>query len=96
MIKVIEGLKFTGEVDPQSILSELRTNAMQYPGFVGAEFLRNEDDFSLVLILSTWEKIEHWRGWSESRVMKDIYRQAEISLADGPRVSIYSIMRAQL
>ena len=96
MIKVIEGLKFTDEADIQSILLELRTNAMQYPGFVGAEFLRNEGDISLILIVSTWEKVEYWRGWSESRVMKDIYRQAEISLADGPRVSIYNIMPTQL
>ncbi len=93
MIKVIEGLKFTGEADTQSILLKLRTNAMQYPGFAGAEFLRNEGNSSLVLIVSTWENIEYWRGWSESRVMKDIYRQAEISLADGPRVSIYNIIR---
>ncbi len=93
MIKVIEGLRFTGEADPHSILSELRTNAMQYPGFAGAEFLRNEGNFSLVLIVSTWENIEYWRGWSESRVMKEIYRQAEISLADGPRVSIYNVIR---
>jgi heme-degrading monooxygenase HmoA len=95
MIKVIEGLKFTDEAQIQSILSELRANAMQYPGFRGAEFLRNADDNSLILIVSTWDRVEYWRGWSESRVMKDIYRHAEISLADGPRVSIYSIMRAQ-
>ncbi len=96
MIKVIEGLKLTDEADIQSILLQLRTNVMQYPGFVSAEFLRSESDISLILVISTWQKAEFWRSWSESRVMKDLYRQAEISLADGPRVSIYSIMATRM
>jgi len=95
MIKVVVGHKVKEDADIQPILFKLRSHAMQYPGFVGAENLLGEKDNSIVILISTWEKIEDWRIWEKSKVRAGIYRQAETLLEEEPKVTIYRIMPVQ-
>jgi hypothetical protein len=53
MIKGIIGYKVLSYKDVEPILMQLRSHAMQYPGFVGAENLVSEEDFSVVIMIST-------------------------------------------
>ena len=96
MIKVIEGLKLNVDADIEPILLKIRTNATQYPGFVSGEFLVGEHDDSIILSITSWHDVEFWRSWSDSRIMKDLYKQAKISLVDEPRVSVYRIMPTRM
>ena len=96
MIKVVVGHKVKEDADIQPILLKLRSHAMQYPGFVGAENLLGEKDTSIVVLISTWEKIEHWKIWEKSKVRVELYRQAETLLEEGPKVTIYRIVPVQM
>ena len=92
MIKGIVGCKVRSYKDLEPIMVKLRSHAMQYPGFVSAENLISEEDFSVVVMTSTWETIENWKLWVDSRITQDLFRQAEALLKEKPRITVYTIM----
>ena len=92
MIKGIIGYKVLRYKDVEPILMQLRSHAMQYPGFVGAENLISEEDLSVVLMMSTWETIENWRIWVESSRTRDLLRQAKAVVMGTARVTAYRTM----
>jgi len=79
----------------QPILLRLRSDAMQYPGFVSAENLINRRDVSIVIIISTWEKVEDWEMWENSELRLKLLREAEPVLEDKTRAASYGIMPTQ-
>jgi len=92
MIKGVIGYKVLSYKDVEPILMQLRSHAMQYPGFVSAENLVSEEDFSVVVMISTWETIESWRTWAESRITKDLLRQAKAVVMGAARITAYRTM----
>jgi len=92
MIKGIIGYKVVSYKDVEPILMKLRSHAMQYPGFVSAENLVSEEDFSVVVMISTWETIESWRTWAESKITKDLLRQAKAVVMGAARITAYRTM----
>ena len=92
MIKVIEGLKVKPGANIQPLFLKFRGNAMQYPGFIGAENLVGKTDASIVLFVSTWNAVENWRLWEESSMRKGLYQEAEELVADEPKVNIYRLV----
>ena len=92
MIKVIIGYKVRDGADIQPILLKLRSHALTYPGFVGAENLLSEQDISIVATVDTWEKVENWRLWEASKVRQEVLWEAEALLEEEPKVTIYRMM----
>jgi len=92
MIKGIIGYKVLSYKDVELILMQLRSHAMQYPGFVSAENLVSEEDFSIVVMISTWETIENWRTWVESSRTRDLLRQAKAVVRGAARITTYKTM----
>ena len=92
MIKGIIGFKVLRYKDVEPILMQLRSHAMQYSGFVSAENLVSEKDFSVVVMISTWETIGNWRTWVESRVTRGLLRQAKAVVMGAPRITTYRTM----
>ncbi|MDH4291929.1 MAG: antibiotic biosynthesis monooxygenase [Dehalococcoidia bacterium] len=92
MIKGIIGYKVLSYKDVEPILMKLRSHAMQYPGFVSAENLVSEEDFSVVMMITTWETIESWRTWAESKITRDLLQQAKAVVAGAARLTAYRIM----
>jgi heme-degrading monooxygenase HmoA len=92
MIKGIIGYKVLSYKDVEPILMQLRSHAMQYPGFVGAENLVSEEDLSVVIMISTWETIDYWRTWVDSRRTQDLLRQAKAVTMGVARVTTYRTM----
>jgi len=89
MIKVIVGYKVRKGKDIEPILLKLRSHAMTYPGFVGAENLISEKDISIVAVVSTWTKAEDWELWEKSMMRQKLLQQAETLLVEEPKVTIY-------
>jgi len=47
-----------------------RNGAMQQPGYISSETLRNLDDRDQVTVVSMWENIEAWNDWKNSKLRK--------------------------
>lgn len=92
MIKVIVGYRLKEGADFDHILRKLRSQAMQFPGFIGAENLLSDKDYHILALVSTWDKIEDWRQWEKSKIRQDILGQAVPLLAEEPRVTTYTII----
>jgi len=89
MVKGIIGFKVLSYKEIEPILAKLRSHAMQYPGYVGAENLVSEEDFSVVIMISTWEAIEHWKSWAESRTTRALLKQAKEVAVGSARLTTY-------
>jgi heme-degrading monooxygenase HmoA len=92
MIKGIIGYRVLIYKDLEPILMQLRSHAMQYPGFLSAENLVSQEDLSVVVMLSTWETIENWRMWVESKRTRDLLKQAKTIVLEAARITTYRTM----
>ncbi len=96
MIKVIEGHKVKPDIKIQDIFLKVRSNAMQYPGFVGAENLVRKGDPSIVVFVSTWNDVENWKAWEMSNVRTELNRQLLGLLVEESKENIYQIAPTHL
>lgn len=92
MVKVIIGYKLKPGADILPMLVKLRSHAMTYPGYVGAENLMNNKNVSIVAIITTWEDVEYFRDWEKSRSRLAIMEKFKDLLAEEPKVTIYRII----
>jgi heme-degrading monooxygenase HmoA len=92
MIKGIIGYKVLEYRNIEPIFMQLRSCAMQYSGFVTAEFLVSEEDHSVGVMISTWETIENWRIWVGSKGMLEVLQRAKTSVTGTPRITAYRTM----
>ena len=92
MIKVIAGYRVKKGADVKPLLLKLRMDAMQYPGFVGAENLTHRRDVSVIVAISTWEGPENWIAWEKSKVRVELVKEIEPLVEDQTRVELYDII----
>jgi len=92
MIKGFVGCKVRKDADLEPILLKLKSHAAQYQGFKGMENLMGEENTSIVTMVSTWEALEDWQTWAQSRITQELLRQAETILSEEPRVTTYKMM----
>lgn len=91
MIKVIEGYKVKSGEDIRPVLLKIRSQIVQYPGFVGAENFVDTKDGSIIAVVSSWQGVECWKVWEKSKMRQALLEQAEKFLAEKPRITIYRI-----
>ena len=77
------------------LLRELRTAAINHPGYVTGETLTNTEYPSNVMVLSTWNSMEDWKAWEKSEQRIDLYAKIEALLVEKPRVSIYQVIATE-
>ncbi len=92
MIKVITGYRVKEGADIKPLLMKSRVDAMQYPGFVGAENLASRRDSSIILVISTWEGTENWIAWQKSKVKAELLEEIEPLVEDETRIEIYDVI----
>jgi antibiotic biosynthesis monooxygenase (ABM) superfamily enzyme len=89
MIKGIIGCKVLDYKNVAPILMQLRSYAMQYPGFIDAEFLVSQGDESVGVMISTWDTWENWKIWVESKGTEALLRRARTVVTGTPRITAY-------
>ncbi len=92
MVKGIVGIKVRNNRDLEPILLKLRSHATQYQGFKAMENLVNEENASVVAMVSTWESLGDWKSWAQSTITQELLRQAQTLLVEEPRVTTYRMM----
>jgi len=92
MIKGFVGCKLKKDRDLEPILLKLRSHAAQYQGFKSMENLVGEENASVVAMVSTWDTLEDWKSWAQSKITQELLRQAEALLVEEPRVTTYRAM----
>ena len=80
MTKGVIGYKVLDYKGVEPILMNLRSYATEYPGFVGAKILVSEQDHSVGIMISTWERMENWRTWVGSKGTLELLQRARTSV----------------
>jgi antibiotic biosynthesis monooxygenase (ABM) superfamily enzyme len=92
LIKGIIGYKVLDYKNIEPILMQLRSYAMQYPGFVDADFLVSEGDESVGIMISTWDTMKNWTTWVGSKGTEALLRRARTVVTGAPRITAYRTM----
>ena len=59
------------------LLTELRSRAIEQPGYISSETLRSLDDPEDFLVVSKWETADDWKKWLQSKERRDIQGQVD-------------------
>ena len=92
MIKGVIGYKVLDYENVEPILMQLRSYAMQCPGFITAEFLVSEGDEAVGVMISQWETMEKWTTWVRSKGTQALLRRARTAVTETPRITAYRTM----
>ena len=60
-----------------ALLRELRSRALQQPGYISGETLTSSEDPQLLVVIGTWQNMESWHGWKENNTRKTLEKMLE-------------------
>ena len=79
IVKVIikRHIKEGKEKEVFSLLKKIRFNAMNHEGYISGETLIRTEDSHKILVLSTWQSLENWQKWVDSKGRKALDAKLE-------------------
>ena len=83
------------EMDLARLLLELRSRAVKEKGYITGETLRDYDDPSTHIVISTWESVEDWKGWSNKEGRMEVQSKIEEFLTEPSKTKIYKLIGAR-
>ena len=84
------------ELDLAKLLLELRSRAVKQKGYITGETLRDYDDPSAHIVISTWESVEDWRSWSTRGERMEVQSRIEELLSELSKTKIYELIGARI
>ena len=60
-----------------ALLMELRSGALQQPGYISGETLSSKENPQLLVVLGSWQDMESWIAWKENDTRKTLERMLE-------------------
>jgi heme oxygenase (mycobilin-producing) len=61
-----------------ALLRELRSGAMQQPGYISGETLASCENPQTLLVIGTWGNLESWHHWKDNETRKTLENMLEI------------------
>ena len=92
MLRVIVERHLTDKAEITHILQQLRSAAMQWPGYISGETLVSTEDEAAIIVISTWRSLDDWRVWERSDKRSELYKKVAPYLTELPKVSTYQIL----
>jgi len=71
------------------LFSELHSQAIQQPGYIGRVTLKNIDKPQEYMVISSWETADDWRTWFQSKKRRDIQGRVDSLIGERTHYSIY-------
>ncbi|MGD8256275.1 MAG: antibiotic biosynthesis monooxygenase [Desulfobacterales bacterium] len=71
------------------LFQNLRTLAMNQPGYIAGETLKRIDSPGEYLVISTWHSVDDWRQWVLSKERNEIQNRIDMLLQEQTEYEIY-------
>ncbi len=71
------------------LFRKMRVLAMEQPGYISGETLRNYNYPDEYLVISTWNSVEDWQRWLESKERQRIQEEIDSILQSRTEYSLY-------
>ena len=72
-----------------ALLKQLRTLANNQPSYISGETLRNFENPNESLVISTWQTIDNWKNWENSKDRAEIQEKIDLLLGEETKYEIY-------
>jgi heme oxygenase (mycobilin-producing) len=91
-VKIMIKRKVSGEKLSELLpyLKQLRVLAMSQDGYIGGETLKRIDDPEELLVVSTWQSMDHWNAWFENPERNNLQEKIDSLLGAKTEYCIYS------
>ena len=60
-----------------ALLKELRSRALQQPGYISGETLSSVDHPQTLMVIGTWQNMESWQNWKENNTRQTLENMLE-------------------
>ena len=60
-----------------ALLKELRSGALQQPGYISGETLSSADQPQTLMVIGTWQDMESWHNWQDNNTRKTLEKMLE-------------------
>ena len=60
-----------------ALLKELRSRALQQPGYISGETLSSIDHPQTLMVIGTWQNMESWQNWKENNTRQTLENMLE-------------------
>ena len=77
------------EKELSEAVRELRSKAIQAPGYISGETLRSIEDPSVHLVISSWKSIEDWNNWFNTPERKAFQERMDVILQEPTKIAPY-------
>ena len=74
----------------RDLLLELRSAGMRQPGYITGETLREADNPSVFMVISSWITLEAWKAWQTSRQRLLIEEMMEPLIKESRKVRVFT------
>ena len=74
----------------RDLMLELRSAGMRQPGYITGETLRESDNPSVFMVISTWMSLEAWKAWQTSRQRLLIEEMMEPLIKESRKVRVFT------
>ena len=71
------------------LLKQMRNVCMNQQGYISGETLKNYEDTSKFVVISTWDSVEDWMRWASSRERLEIQNRIDYLLGEETEYGIY-------
>jgi heme oxygenase (mycobilin-producing) len=91
-VKIMIKRKVSGEMLSELLpyLKQLRVLAMSQDGYIGGETLKRIDDPEELLVVSTWQSMDHWNAWFVNPERNNLQEKIDSLLGAKTEYCIYS------
>ncbi|MDY6793281.1 MAG: antibiotic biosynthesis monooxygenase family protein [Thermodesulfobacteriota bacterium] len=72
-----------------ALLKQLRALANNQPGYISGETLRNFENPQENLVISSWQSIDDWKNWLNSKERAEIQEKIDLLLGEKTEYQIY-------
>lgn len=90
MIRVLIERFFAEGMDEELRDAEMaaRQQAIQVPGYISGETLRNRENPQHNVVISTWRSVEEWNGWYASEARNTVLERLRPMLTEPEKITI--------
>lgn len=71
------------------LFQQLRTLAMNQPGYISGETLQRIDTTGEYIVISSWQSVDNWQQWATSRARIQLQNRIDAVLSEKTEYEIY-------
>ena len=76
-------------IEMVKLFNEMRSLAINQPGYIAGETLKSRDRPDVYLVISTWESPEDWDRWMMSKERQDVQSKIDALLGGNTTYEIF-------